>query len=194
MSSLKQDFDELVTRIKQGRDFQHASFEPIFYLVFSPRQIIEVKRQTKPWIQMLKKQGWNVHTFSIAEHVNDILKSVPAFRRNLWLKQDAAAPQEWTKTNNSLANTLGSPDKGLQSRLERTLTELESDKDALLLVTDLEALHPYMRIGSIESQLQGRFNIPTVFLYPGVRTGQTGLKFLGFYPEDGNYRSMHVGG
>jgi len=194
MSSLKQDFDELVTRIKQGRDFQHASFEPIFYLVFSPKQIIEVKRQTKPWIQMLKKQGWNVHTFSIAEHVNDILKSVPVFRRKLWLKQDAAAPQEWTKTNNSLANTLGSPDKGLQARLEQTLTELESDKDALLLVTDLEALHPYMRTGSIESQLQGRFNIPTVFLYPGVRTGQTGLKFLGFYPEDGNYRSMHVGG
>jgi len=194
MSSLKQDFDELVTRIKQGRDFQHASFEPIFYLVFSPKQIIEVKRQTKPWIQMLKKQGWNVHTFSIAEHVNDILKSVPVFRRNLWLKQDAAAPQEWIKTNNSLANTLGSPDKGLQAHLEQTLAALESDKDALLLVTDLEALHPYMRIGSIESQLQGRFNIPTVFLYPGVRTGQTGLKFLGFYPEDGNYRSMHVGG
>ena len=135
-----------------------------------------------------------MHTFSIAEHVNDILKSVPAFRRKMWLKQDAAAPQEWTKTNNSLANALTDPVKGLQVRLEQKLTELEDDKKALLLVTDLEALHPYMRIGSIESQLQGRFNIPTVFLYPGIRTGQTQLKFLGFYPEDGNYRSMHVGG
>ena len=143
---------------------------------------------------MLKRQGWNVHTFSIAEHVNDILKSVPAFRRNIWLKQDAAAPQEWAKTNNSLANTLGDSEKGLQVRLEQKLTELKSDEKALLLVTDLEALHPYMRIGSIESQLQGRFNIPTIFLYPGVRTGQSQLKFLGFYPEDGNYRSMHVGG
>ncbi len=194
MSSLKQDFDELITRIEQGRDFQHASFEPVYYLVFSPKQIIEVKRQTKPWIQMLKKQGWNVHTFSIAEQVNDILKSVPAFRRNLWLKQDAAAPQEWEKTNNSLANTLGDDEKGLRVRLGQKLSELESDDNALLLVTDLEALHPYMRIGSIESQLQGRFKIPTVFLYPGIRTGQTQLKFLGFYPEDGNYRSMHVGG
>jgi len=194
MSSLKQDFDELVTRIKQGREFQHASFEPIYYLVFSPKQIIEVKRQTKPWIDMLKKQGWNVHTFSITEHVNDIFKAVPAFRRNMWLKQDASAPLEWSKTNNSLANTLGDSEKGLQARLEQKLAELASDEKALLLVTDLEALHPYMRIGSIESQLQGRFNVPTVFLYPGVRTGQTRLKFLGFYPEDGNYRSMHVGG
>lgn len=194
MSSLKQDFDELVTRIQQGREFQHASFEPIYYLVFSPKQIIEVKRQLKPWIQMLQKQGWNVHTFSIAAQVNDILKSVPSFRRNLWLKQDAVNPQEWDKTNKSLANTLDDGEKGLQARLIQKLTEIENDEKALLLVTDLEALHPYMRIGSIESQLQGRFKVPTVFLYPGIRTGQTRLKFLGFYPEDGNYRSMHVGG
>ena len=33
-----------------------------------------------------------------------------------------------------------------------------------------------------------------VFLYPGFRTGETKLKFLGFYPEDGNYRSVHIGG
>jgi len=62
------------------------------------------------------------------------------------------------------------------------------------LVTDLEALHPFLRIGVIESQLQGKFHVPTVFLYPGIRTGKTRLKFLGFYPEDGNYRSVHVGG
>jgi len=194
MSSLKQDFDELVARIKQGRDFQHASFEPIYYLVFSPSQIIDVKRQTKPWTQMLNKQGWEVHTFSIAEQVNQILKTVPAFRRDIWLKQDATAPQDWNKTNKSLANTLGDPEKGLQAKLEQKLAELEGNEKALLLVTDLEALHPYMRIGAIESQLQGRFHVPTIFLYPGVRTGQTRLKFLGFYPEDGNYRSMHVGG
>ena len=40
----------------------------------------------------------------------------------------------------------------------------------------------------------GKFHIPTVFLYPGTRTGKTRLRFLGFYPEDGNYRSVHVGG
>ena len=51
-----------------------------------------------------------------------------------------------------------------------------------------------MRIGAIESQLQGKFHVPTIFLYPGERTGKTRLKFLGFYPEDGNYRSVHVGG
>lgn len=32
------------------------------------------------------------------------------------------------------------------------------------------------------------------FLYPGEHTGTTKLKFLGFYPGDGNYRSVHVSG
>jgi hypothetical protein len=83
---------------------------------------------------------------------------------------------------------------GLQQRLENVLANLEGKKNGLVLVTDLEALHPYMRIGAIESNLQGKFHVPTVFLYPGVRTGKTRLMFLGFYPEDGNYRSVHVGG
>lgn len=73
-------------------------------------------------------------------------------------------------------------------------SRMEGQHNALLLVTDLEALHPFLRIGAIESQLQGKFHVPTIFLYPGVRTGKTRLKFLGFYPEDGNYRSVHVGG
>jgi len=84
--------------------------------------------------------------------------------------------------------------QALQDKLENLLQSLEERKDAIVLVTDLEALHPYLRIGAVESQLQGKFTVPTVFLYPGVRVGKTSLKFLGFYPDDGNYRSVHVGG
>ena len=82
----------------------------------------------------------------------------------------------------------------IKGKLEELLTSLEGNQQAVVLVTDLEALHPYFRIGAVESQLQGKFSVPTIFLYPGVRTGKTSLKFLGFYPDDGNYRSVHVGG
>jgi hypothetical protein len=40
MSSLKADFNELMERVRAGREFAHASFEPIFYLVFRPEQIL----------------------------------------------------------------------------------------------------------------------------------------------------------
>ncbi|MFM8445116.1 MAG: BREX protein BrxB domain-containing protein [Methylococcus sp.] len=191
MSSLKADFEELRERIRHGRELGHASFEPIYYLVFHPGQILEVKRQTLAWIAKLRHEGWELTVFSIAEQVIEILAKAPM--RKVWLAADASNPLDWAKTNQSLANALNRAD-GLQARLEATLSTLEGRQNALLLVTDLEALHPYVRIGAIEAQLQGKFHVPTVFLYPGVRTGKTRLRFLGFYPEDGNYRSVHVGG
>ena len=191
MSLLKTDFEELRERIRQGRELDHASFEPIYYLVFDPALIIDLKRQTPALIAKFKNDGWKVSTFSVAEHIDQILAGDP--RRALWLKADKKAPHAWDKTNKSIANALENGG-ALFKRLEETLETLGAKKNQLLLVTDLEALHPYLRIGSIEGLLQGKFHVPTVFLYPGIRTGKTRLKFLGFYPEDGNYRSVHVGG
>jgi hypothetical protein len=191
MPSLKADFDELRERIKHGRELGYASFEPIYCLIFHPSQILAVKRQTPAWLAKLHNEGFEVTTFSIAEEIEKLLEADP--RRPVWLSADRRAPQDWAKTNQSITNAL-TMGAGLQQRLENVLASLEGKKNGLVLVTDLEALHPYMRIGAIESNLQGKFHVPTVFLYPGVRTGKTRLKFLGFYPEDGNYRSAHVGG
>lgn len=190
MPYLKANFDELIERMRHGRDLGHASFEPVYYLVFPPSQILDVKRSLPAWASRLRNEGWDVHPFSIAEHITSILST--AAPRKIWLVADRKAPQAWKRTNDALANALSQG--ALQQRLEAELTKLQDIPNALLLVTDLEALHPYMRIGAIESQLYGKFHVPTVFLYPGERTGKTRLKFMGFYPEDGNYRSVHVGG
>lgn len=191
MSSLKADFDELRERIRQGRELGPASFEPIYYLVFPPDQILEVKRQTPAWVAKLHQEGWDVRVFSIAEHIWSLLKEDPLWP--LCVMGDKTAPLDWERTNKALADIL-IVDNALLKRLENELQPLQGNPNALLLVTDLEALHPFLRIGAIESQLQSEFHVPTIFLYPGVRTGKTRLKFLGFYPEDGNYRSVHVGG
>ena len=190
MPSLKADFEELLERIKQGRDLGHASFEPVYYLVFKPRHIVEVKRRLPAWMAKLRNEGWECHRFSISEAIADILGG--ARLRKIWLKADSKAPLAWEKTNEALANALRNGP--VQQRLEAVLETVAGQRNGIVLVTDLEALHPYLRIGALESQLYGKFSVPTVFLYPGERTGKTRLKFLGFYPEDGNYRSLHVGG
>lgn len=194
MSLLKSNFDELVAKIKQGREFTHASFEPIYYLVFSPEEIVAVKRQKAAWLAKLKSEGWNVKEFSIAQQISVLLNKINPVVREMWEAADKKDPLNFNKVTQSITNNLTKEGEGLKEVFESFLLEAENDPNSLILVTDLEALHPYMRIGSIESGLQGKFNVPTVFLYPGVRTGKTRLKFLGFYPEDGNYRSLHVGG
>ena len=190
MSSLKADFDELRERIRQGRDLGNAGFEPVYYLVFAPNLIIEAKRRTPAWAARLKQEGWQVTEFSIAKAIEDILSVDP--RRPIWTGADSRAPLAWDRVNTALTNAVTGTN-GLLQRLEAQLESLDGKPNQLLLVTDLEALHPYVRIGTLEGQLLGRFKLPTVFLYPGQRTGRTGLKFLGFYPSDGNYRSVHVG-
>lgn len=190
MPSLTDDFNELVLRIQQGRELNYASFEPIYYLVFPPSEIIEVKRQLPAWRASLEHKSFTVVIFSVAEAIDNILQNDP--RRKLWLEMDRANPLQWEKANQSLANALTTPPK-LQHRLEDAIVSAAQSMNGIVLVTDLEALHPYLRIGAIESQLQGRFTVPTVFLYPGLRSGKTRLSFLGFYTEDGNYRSVHVG-
>ena len=196
MPSANDNFDDLVRKIEKGRDFTSASFEPVYYLVFDPSEIIEVKRLKPAWTTRLKRKNFVPHFLSIAEVIKEIHAEFPL--RNFWLAADEKKPLDWEKTNNSLKVALESKTRTdpspIQKRIESKLAELENTPNAVLIVTDLEALHPYLRIGAIESQLYGQFKVPTVFLYPGTRSGKTRLSFLGFYPDDGNYRSVHVGG
>ena len=66
--------------------------------------------------------------------------------------------------------------------------------DRVLFLTDAGLVHPYFRLRSLESGLHDRVQVPTVIFYPGRRSGQYGLHFLGFYSVDGNYRSTLLGG
>ena len=191
MSSLTADFDELMTRVRQGRELGHASFEPIYYLIFSPRQILEVKRSLPAWTAKLRNDGWDVHRFSIAEAIADIFDHAPAAEDLAGGRSQGAAR---LGEDQRIAGECAGQTGRCRSGCARCLRVCSGQTNAIVLVTDLEALHPYLRIGAIEGQLSGKFYVPTVFFYPGERTGKTRLKFLGFYPEDGNYRSVHVGG
>jgi hypothetical protein len=91
MPYLKAKFDELIERIRQGRDLNHASFEPVYYLVFPPSLILDVKRALPAWTSRLRNEGWDVHIFSIASHIISILST--AAPRKIWLSADRKAPR-----------------------------------------------------------------------------------------------------
>ena len=116
--------------------------------------------------------------------------------RDVWLASEmnkSFDPDSVHDINQTLSDVLVSGD-ALMHKLLARLESLAGRNQTALFVTDLEALHPYLRVGSLELKLQGKFGVPTVFLYPGIRDGKTTLRFLGIYPPDGNYRSVHFGG
>ena len=191
MDSLQQNFDEVRQRLKHGRGMDHASDDPVFYLVFKPEEMLTVKRRMKQWVAKLNIEGWKVHIFSMVEVVHQIFRNNDL--RDIWLDSEQDAPLDFDSINDTLADVL-TRDNTLRNELEGRLKTLKGQADTVLFITDLEALHPYLRVGTIEQGLQGRFTVPTVVLYPGKRSGRTTLSFLGIYPEDGNYRSIHIGG
>jgi hypothetical protein len=190
MASLQASFEELQERLRSGRSLSNTGDDPVFYLVFRPEQMVEAKRRLKQWTAKLQIDGWVVHKFSMIDAVHEILRNHEL--RDIWLLSEEDDPLDFESINTTLREALMEGDS-LTKALHQKLEQLRGEPRALLLVTDLEALHPYLRVGAIEQKLQGRFSAPTVFLYPGVRTGKSTLKFLGIYPEDGNYRSVHIG-
>lgn len=191
MESLQQSFNDLRHLLKTGRGLSHSGDDPVYYLVFSQDRMLEVKRQIKSWAVKLKHDGWQVELFSMADAVNSILTNHPL--RDIWLSAEKDAPLDFDEINPTLSEALTADDT-LKNRLEEKLASLKGRDQTVLFVTDLEALHPYLRVGALEQKLTGKFLVPTVIFYPGVRAGKTTLRFLGIYPEDGNYRSVHLGG
>jgi hypothetical protein len=155
--------------------------------------MLEVKRRLRQWTAVLKKQDWAMETFSMAEAIKDVFEK-NEFREDVWLasEQDKRLDAEAVQQINKQLESALMDEGALKQRLAEKLQALEGRSNTVLFVSDLEALHPYLRVGILEHQLQGRFTVPTVFLYPGIRDGKT-LKFLGIYPADGNYRSVHIG-
>ena len=88
MQSLKDKFDEVCLRVRNGRRLESTGSTPIYYLVFPPRQILEVKQETKTWIAKLENNDWSVVVLSFAEAVNSILRE-HKFRK-MWLQGEKA--------------------------------------------------------------------------------------------------------
>lgn len=194
MASLRDNFDQLFQRLRQGRGISNTGDDPVYYLVFPPHEMQEAKRQIKEWEAKLKLQGWRMELFSMAEAIREILQANEF--RDVWLASEAdkSFDAESIHTiNQTLTDVLLAGD-ALMNKLLARLEALGGQKQTALFITDLEALHPFLRVGALELKLQGRFCVPTVFLYPGIRDGKTTLRFLGIYPPDGNYRSVHFGG
>lgn len=194
MASLNENFDQLWHLIRHGRGLSNTGDDPVYYLVFHPQEMLAAKRHLKEWAAKLKIQGWTMETFSMADAIKKIFEENEF--RDLWLAAEddkSFDPEAVQRINQTLADVLISTD-ALKNMLLQHIQTLADRAQTVLFVTDLEALHPYMRVGALEQRLQGKFALPTVFMYPGVRDGKTTLKFLGIYPPDGNYRSVHVGG
>lgn len=190
MGSLDEYFDEFRRRIQVKSSITNVGDDPVFYMIVPPDKMIDVKLKIPAWKARLKKDGWEVKTLSLAKLVNSILQKYDL--RNVWIESESDDIFNFVDINSSLANVLNGENTLLINRIKDYFKEIDSNSKSIVIITDVESLHPYLRVGAIEQNLNGCFTAPTLILYPGTREGNM-LRFLGVYPLDGNYRSTHIG-
>jgi hypothetical protein len=140
------------------------------------------------WISLAKGKGYYLQIISMAGILNSFFKSNP--RRDTWLSFDKECEKEEIE---ELFDGLGSnvrENKVIENAILSAQAEVAGKTKPILILTDLEAIHPFTRFGPVEQNIYTQIEIPLIILYPGKLDGSS-LEFLGFYPPDGNYRSKH---
>ena len=181
-------YEDLLDYLVQPKGQDHTGDKTICYLTFDSDKIQYVKqRLIEGWIDLAKYKGINFITMSLHEVLKDFF-SKDDYRVEAG---EYAAEDEYQmkKVYDSLGENLKNQEV-IEKAILSKQDEVEKVKNSVLMITDLEAIHPYTRFGPIEQIIYGKVEVPIVVLYPGELSGSA-LKFLGFYPEDGNYRSKH---
>lgn len=187
MSLLDDIFNELLAKIRSPEALNPAHSDPVFYFVYPVERMLELKRCLPRWTTKLREAGFQAVRISFAEIMWRLIDQSGRWETWLELESDADPDQ----LNDAMRDVLRRGD-ALVREVRRIIEAAPAD--AVILLTETELLHPYFRTRTIESSLHDKVTVPTVIFYPGGRSGQYGLRFLGFYPVDGNYRSTLVGG
>jgi hypothetical protein len=146
MHSLKDKFDEVCLRVRDGRRLESTGSAPIYYLVFPVKQILEVKRQTKAWTAKLENLGWKVVTFSFAEAIDSIFKNHKL--RGSWV----------TGEKMLLSKAQGAIPGATMSQINTTLAKaLTEGPELLTLIRQKWQRHPAILMGYFSSQISKRF-------------------------------------
>ena len=76
MRSLTEKFNELRGLLKHGvGSIRPTGFDPVYYLLFPPAQIIEVKQRVPEWEAQLRVDGFNPHSLSLTRVINDYFRA-----------------------------------------------------------------------------------------------------------------------
>jgi len=181
-------YTDLLEYLAQPKGHDHSGDKIICYLTFGTDRIQHVKqRLNEGWVDLAKHKEINLITMSLHEVLKDFF-SKDDYRVDAG--EDAAEDElEMKEVYDSLGENLKNQGV-LEEAILNKQEEVKKEKNGVLLITDLEAIHPFTRFGPVEQKIYGKVEVPIVVLYPGEMSGSA-LKFLGFYPEDGNYRSKH---
>lgn len=192
VASLRRDLVEENAQISTIRNYRFA------ILPYDPEKEFELRREVVKLTTELENRGWAIETISLHALLMtrlqatgpDTLTALAAREKRLFAKDPARA---LSHLREQIAPHIEGP-QGIAADVSAAVDAIAqkhaSNLDrVLVLVARAGALYPFFRSSALLKHLDGRTNnLPVVLLYPGRRSDQTALSFMGELPPDRDYR------
>jgi len=169
--------DDPRPRLSAYHDMPYAIFR------YSAEQEFHLRAAVKRLRTRLENKGKKITEISLAE----CLHSAITAQRQLsdWYQAERSNGLE------SISQTLTNLLDDYQPLVEMVANRMPTTADPLtdvVFIVRTGALFPVYRTFSLLEQLKGRVIAPTILFYPGDLDGAAGLRFMGVFDAEHNYR------
>jgi hypothetical protein len=185
MERYEDKIERALNYLKSPSKLSPTGYSPIVYMVYQPEDAFVVRGLIDSFLKpKAEYNGFHAFEFSMGEVIDKFINTNDYL--DIWTDPDVEEDELYNSIKQSIVSDKYI-EKALLTRQDELLAEEESP---LLVIKDVEMLHPFYMIGAVENNIYNQILIPMLVLYPGETQG-TARSFLGIYNQDGNYRSIN---
>ncbi|TGK45911.1 BREX protein BrxB domain-containing protein [Leptospira bouyouniensis] len=182
----------------EGIQVTQSQNYPFSIFIYPPADEFTVRAKFVEMIQDIKKENIEILEINLAHECLELLKQ----RDGDWtIDEIIQKEKEFFEDNKdyrdtfALVNDVFSPiledengiSKSILNIMETFKSKLEGRK-GIVFITRAGFLYPFYRTSSLLKFLTNTRGLSVVFLYPGTRTSETSLSYMGVMSPDSNYR------
>ena len=182
-------YEDMIERalilLKQPSRLSPTGSNPIVYLTYQPEEAIKVRSLATDFLPAKAEYyGLNIHFISLGEIIDKFINNHEY--HSIWTTPAVGEGDLYKSIRQEIES---------QKCIENAIFEIQdkylSEPNTLLVLRDVEMLHPFYMMGVIENNIYNKIKLPILVLYPGESQG-TARSFLSIYKHDGNYRSINI--
>lgn len=186
MAQYKQKIDEALQFLLHPSYSVAQGEKPIACLVYNPEDILDMAYSVNEIQSIAEYYGFTkTVTLDMRQVIDDAIRNSKRFR---FFSDDKRFKRE-TDLFSAIAHDIQSSEC-MSAAILAAQQRLEGEKLPLLVISGLEMLHPFERIGNFEINHYNDIQVPILVLYPGTSKGDA-RSYLGIYAFDGTYRSKN---
>lgn len=184
MEPYEDKIEKALLYLKKPSKLSPTGYSPIVYMVYQPEDVFIV-RGLLDSLLMPKAEyyGFTVHSVSIGKIIDKFINSHEYI--NIWTDPDVEEAEMYNSIKQEIVSS-----GFIENEILFVQNEFKNEEHPLIVIKDIEMLHPFNMMGVIENKIYNKIKVPILVLYPGETQG-TARSFMGIYNQDGNYRSIN---